>query len=124
MPCLTQTGMATVRTASALADEVGDHPAVLPHLDVLDIERGQFPSPQGAADQQRQDHVVPLALHGRAVGDGQQFPRLLLRQPVPKPGSLLPDVRDVGQVGGLLVRRASRSSGLRRPASGRPPAGR
>ena len=30
---------------AALADQIDDHPAVLPHLDVLDSEGGQFPSP-------------------------------------------------------------------------------
>jgi hypothetical protein len=39
---------------------------------------------QGAADQERQDRVVALALQGGAVGDGQQFLGLLAGQPVPQ----------------------------------------
>jgi hypothetical protein len=46
-------------------------------LDGLDVELGQLVAPQGAADQQRQDDVVALALQGGAVGDGQQLFGLL-----------------------------------------------
>ena len=83
----------------ALAAEVGDHPAVLPLLDLLDRERGQFPSPQRAADQKREDGVVALALEGRAIRHLEQFPRLLLGQPVPQTCAALPAVGNVGQVG-------------------------
>jgi hypothetical protein len=40
---------------------------------MVDIEFGQFVPPQGTADQQRQDHVVPLPFQGRAVRDGEQL---------------------------------------------------
>ena len=88
--------------AATLAPEVSDDPPVLPHLDVLCGERGQFPSPQRAADQESEDGVVPLALDRRAIGNSKQFPCLLLREPVAKPGSLLPDIRDVRQARGFL----------------------
>ncbi|MDX6458965.1 MAG: hypothetical protein QOE55_2662, partial [Acidobacteriaceae bacterium] len=52
-----------------------------------------------AADQQGQDRVVAFALQGGAVGHGQQLLRLLPGEPVPQPGSLLPDIGDVGQAG-------------------------
>ena len=53
---------------------------------------------QRTTDQERKDRIVPLSFQGRAVGHGEQFLCLLPGQPVPHPGSLLPDVGDVGQV--------------------------
>ena len=49
-----------------------------------------------------QDDVVALAFQGGAVGDSQQFLGLFAGQPIPPPGSLLPNVGDVGQAGRLL----------------------
>jgi len=72
-------------------------------LDGTDLERGELLPAEGAADQQRQDDGVPLALEGGAVGDGQQFLGLLFGEPVPQPGSLLPDV-------GVSVRLAASSA--------------
>ena len=45
---------------AALAAEVDDDPAVLAQLDLGDVERGQFPPPERAADQEREDAVVAL----------------------------------------------------------------
>ena len=88
--------------AATLATHVRNHPTSLTHLDVLDVEVRQLPPAQGAADQQRQYHVVALALQRRAVGHGEQFLGLLARQPVSQAGSLLPDVRDFGQISGFF----------------------
>jgi len=71
-------------------------------LNGRDVELGQFVAPEGAAHQQRQDHVVALALQGAALWDGQEFFCLLPGQPVSQASSLLPDVGDVGQAGRLL----------------------
>lgn len=49
--------------------------------------------------------VIPLPFGGRAIGNGEQFPGLFPGEPVPQAGSLLADVRDVGQVPGLLGRK-------------------
>jgi hypothetical protein len=38
-------------------------------LDSVDFEFGQLVSPEGAADQQRQDAVVSLSFEGGAVGN-------------------------------------------------------
>ena len=51
----------------ALAGEVGDDPAVFVHLDVRDGKRGQFPSPQRAADKQGEDAVGAFTFEGGAV---------------------------------------------------------
>ena len=88
--------------ATALAAEVGDHPAVLPQLDVGEVEGGQFPSAERAADQQTEDDVVALAFEGLAVGHREQFPRLFLGEPVAEPGPAFSDVRDIGELGGFL----------------------
>ncbi|WP_433967994.1 hypothetical protein [Tunturiibacter gelidiferens] len=48
--------------APAFALEVGQDPAPLPLLDSFDVALGQLVPPEGAADQQRQDHVVAFAL--------------------------------------------------------------
>ena len=98
MPCLTQIGDGDGADAPALALEVGQDPAAFPLLDGRDVELGQFVPPVGAADQKRQDHVIPFALNRRAVGDSQQLFGLLAGQPVPQPGALLANVGDVGQV--------------------------
>jgi hypothetical protein len=90
--------------ASSLPFEIRQDPSAFPQLDGTDVERGKFLPAQRTADQQRQDHVVPLAFEGRAVGDGQQFLRLFFGEPVPQPGSLLPKVRDPGEAGGVLGR--------------------
>jgi hypothetical protein len=87
---------------AALAAEVRDYPPVLAHLDLLYIKVGQLVPAQGAADQEGQDHVVPLAFQGGAVGDGQKFPGLVAGQPVPQADSLLADV-------GMSVRPAASS---------------
>ena len=71
--------------AATLAAEVGDRPSVLPLLQVLYNEAGQFPTSQCAADQEREEGVITFALQGRAVRDGQQLPGLLLGQPVSQP---------------------------------------
>jgi hypothetical protein len=76
--------------------QICDHPPVLAHLDLFYIKVGELVPAQGAADQERQDRVIAFALQGGAVGDGQQLLRLLPGQPVPQPGSLLPDFGDVG----------------------------
>ena len=68
---------------ATFALEVGQHPASFPLLDGLDVELGQLVPPEGAADQKRQDHIVALALEGRAVGDGQQLFGLLAGQQFP-----------------------------------------
>ncbi|WP_419806673.1 hypothetical protein [Terriglobus sp.] len=47
--------------AAALAAQIGDDPAVLPLLDLLDGQGGQFPFPERAADQQDEDGVIPIA---------------------------------------------------------------
>jgi hypothetical protein len=44
--------------APALAFEVGQHPPSLSLLNGSDVELGQLVLPEGAADQQRQDHIV------------------------------------------------------------------
>lgn len=59
--------------AAAFAAKVGDDPAVLAQLNVCNGERGKFPSPQGAADQEGKNGVVALPLRGGPVGDGQQL---------------------------------------------------
>jgi hypothetical protein len=102
MPCLTQMGMATVRMRLPLPSRVGQDPPSLALLDGLDVELGQLVPPEGAANQQRQDHVVAFALERCAVGDSQQLLGLLAVQPVSQPGSLLTDVGDLGQGRGLL----------------------
>lgn len=66
------------------------------------VRNASFPSPQRAADEKQQDRIVALASEGGAVRDLQKFSCLFLRQPVAEAGSLLPDVGDVGEVGGLL----------------------
>ncbi len=63
--------------APALALEVGQHPPPLALLDGRDIELGQLVPSEGAADQQRQDDIVPLPFQGRAVRNGQQLLGLL-----------------------------------------------
>ena len=88
--------------AASFAFKVGQDPAPLPLLDGLDVKLGQFVPPQGAANQKRQDDVVAFALQSRAVGDSQQLLGLLAVQPIAQPGSLLPNVGDIGQAGGLL----------------------
>jgi len=57
--------------ASSLPFQIRQHPAPLPELDGLNIQRSEFLPAKGAADQQRQDHVVPLPFRARTVGDGQ-----------------------------------------------------
>ena len=79
----------------ALAAKISDDPAVFAHLNVLDCERGQFPSPQRAADEKTQDAGVPFALEGRAIGNGEKIAGLLPGEPVSQASSLLADVRDV-----------------------------
>jgi hypothetical protein len=69
--------------APALALEVGQNPPAFALLDGRNVELGQLVPPEGAADQQRQDHVIAFSFQGRAVGDGDQFFRLLAGQPVP-----------------------------------------
>ena len=88
--------------ASSLPFQISQDPSALPQLDGTDVERGEFLPAQRTADQERQEDVVPLAFEGRAVGDGQQFPGLLFGEPVPQAGSLLPDVGDLGEVGGVF----------------------
>ena len=95
--------------------EIDQHPAALPQLDRIDIERGELLPAQGAADQKRQDHVIPLALERRPIGNGQQLLRLLPGQPVPQPGSLLGDVGNLGQVRGLFRPDHAVLAGPRRP---------
>jgi hypothetical protein len=102
MPCPTQMGMANGAETPALALEVGQNPAPLALLDGRYLEPGQFVPPQGAADRQRQDDVVALALQGRAVGDGQQLCGLLAGQPVAQASPPLTEVGDIGQAGRLL----------------------
>ncbi len=102
IPCLTQIGDGHGADASSLPFKVGQHPPPLALLDGLDVELGQLLPAQGAADQQRQDHVIAFALQGRAVGNGQQLFGLLPGQPVSQPGSLLADVRDVREARRLL----------------------
>jgi hypothetical protein len=62
--------------------EIGKYPPPFPQLNRIDIEPSEFPPAQGAADQNREDDVIPLALERRLIGNSQQFLRLLLRQPV------------------------------------------
>ena len=88
--------------ASSLPFKVGQDPAAFPLLDGRDVELGQLVAPEGAADQQRQDHIVAFALQRRAIGDREQLFGLLAGQPVPQPGSLLADVGDVGEAGLLF----------------------
>ena len=109
--------------ASSLPFEVGQDPAALPLLDGLDIERGQFLPPQGAANQQRQDHVIAFALQCRAVRNGEQLFGLLAGEPVSQPGSLLADVWDVGKACRLFLPRAGRRALPRRPSCARPRVG-
>ena len=59
-------------------------------------------SPERAADQQTQDDVITLAFEGLAIGHGEQFPGLLLGEPVAEPRPALAHVRDIGEPGGLL----------------------
>ncbi len=103
IPSLTQMGTATVRIPS-LPFEIRQHPPALPELDGCHVEFGQLIRAQGAADEQRQDDVIPFSCGGRPVRYGKQLLRLVASQPVPEAGSLLPDVRNVGQVSGLLSR--------------------
>jgi hypothetical protein len=46
--------------------------------------------------------VVAFALQGGAIGDLEQLSGLFPGEPVAQPGSLLPDVGDVGETGGLV----------------------
>src|SRR5258707_7724319 len=78
--------------APALAFEVGQNPPSLPLLDGLDVELGQLVPPEGATDQERQDHVVALPFQGRAVGNGKQL-LLLARGSANFPGEYLSDWR-------------------------------
>ena len=71
---MTQTGTAT--NPPSLPFEIDEHPAALPELDRLNNEGGQFLPAKGAADQQRQDHVVALALQYRPIGKPAQWPAL------------------------------------------------
>jgi hypothetical protein len=53
--------------ASFLSFEIRQHPSALSLLDGFDVEPShQLGPPQGAANQQRQDHVIAFALQGRA----------------------------------------------------------
>jgi hypothetical protein len=99
---LTQMGIATVRTRLPFPSRSARTLSSLALLDGLNVELGQLVPPEGAANQQRQDHVVAFALQSRAVGDSQQLFGLLASQPVSQPGSLLADVGDVGRAGLLL----------------------
>ena len=86
----------------SFAAEVGQHPAALPLLDVLDLKQGQLPPLQGAADQQGQHYIVALALYRAAARHLEQRLRLFLGQPVPEAGSLLPKVWRVRELDRLL----------------------
>jgi len=87
---------------SSLPDQIGQHPAALPQLDGLEVEGGELLPAEGAADQQCQDRVVAFALEGGTIGNGQQLFGLFPGEPVAQTGSLLPDVGDVAETGGLV----------------------
>jgi hypothetical protein len=53
--------------ASALTDEVDDHPSTFPQLDVFDVESDKFAPAQSAADQESDDHIVALPLKSRTI---------------------------------------------------------
>jgi len=48
--------------SAPLSLKVRDHPPALAHLDLFYRKRGKLLPAQGAAHQQSQDHVIPLAL--------------------------------------------------------------
>ena len=55
--------------SAALATKIGQDPSPLAHLDSVNVHAGQLLPPQGAAQQQRQNHVVPLPFDLGAVRD-------------------------------------------------------
>src|SRR5208282_1572320 len=46
----------------ALADELGNHPAIVAHLDLVDDARNYPRPPQAAADQEPEQSTVPFSL--------------------------------------------------------------
>ncbi len=62
--------------ALSLPYQVRQHPAALAQLQGIDLEHSELPPAQRAADWQRQDHVVPFAFEGQAVGYCEQLPGL------------------------------------------------
>src|SRR5271156_4980876 len=65
--------------SAALPTKIGQDPSALPHLDTVNIQTGQLLSPQSAAQQQRQNRVVPLPFDLGAVGDREQLLGLFAR---------------------------------------------
>ena len=61
---------------AALAEEIDDHPSVLPHLDVLARQRCQLLSAQRTADQKGEQGVVALAGNGKRSNTAGLVPML------------------------------------------------
>jgi hypothetical protein len=95
-------GMATVRTRLPFPREIHQYPSALSLLDGLNTEFGKLLPSEDAANQKRQNHIVPASLSARAVGDSRQLFGLLAGQPV-STGSLS------GGCWGMSVRLAAAS---------------
>ena len=101
--------------SAALSAKIGEDPSALPHLDTFNVQTRQLLPSQAPAQQQRQNRVVPLAFDLGAVRHREELLGLFPREPVPHPGSLLREVGNAGEVGGLFrpidsVARASPTS--------------
>jgi hypothetical protein len=92
-----------------LADQISDHPMLLPLLEVIDSEGGNLSPAQAATEHQCQHRPVAAALRSLGVGSPQQSTALFRRQPVPErtPTRLAPFTR----------RMPAASSGQRSPVS-------
>jgi hypothetical protein len=72
---------------TAFSDEIDDRPTILPPLEMVEIEVGQFTSSETATEQDGNDRSVAFAFERFGVGRLPQFTSLLCGQPIPQPNS-------------------------------------
>jgi hypothetical protein len=67
---------------AALANEIGDHPVLLPLLDVFDFQSRQFCAAQATAQENGECGVVPLSAKAANIYGPQKALALLSRKPI------------------------------------------
>ena len=94
---------------SALTHQIDNRPVVVAALESSNIKLSNFPPPKPAAQQDREQRSIPLALQCRGIGQLPQLSCLLSGQPVSEADA---------QLFRLFTRRIpAANSGLRRPES-------
>jgi hypothetical protein len=67
---------------AALANKIGNHPVLLPQLDIFDFQRRQFCAPQAAPQENGECGVVPLSAKTANIYGPQKALTLLGRKPI------------------------------------------